>query len=247
MFHREKIKPQDQSAPVQEQSRNVDEGNAAKPDQPETQIEKDSKTMNAEAPVQKQGNEPSQGPQQAAPASRPAAYPGAYPGATAAYTPQNANESASQGFVSTSNSQNRLVISKGITLSGEIESCEHLVVEGTVEAALKGASILDIAESGAFYGTVEIDQATVAGRFEGDLTVRGRLTVKSGGSITGAIAYKELAVEAGATIDGTISPLDAQAKAAAGNSRKIVGAKTQKTANSGNELPFDGKTAAAAE
>ncbi len=101
----------------------------------------------------------------------------------------------------------KLIVGSGISLSGEIEACDHLIVEGKVEAALKGASLLDIAEAGVYYGTVEIDEATIAGRFEGDLTVNGRLTVRSGGSITGVISYRELAVEAGATIDGKISPI----------------------------------------
>lgn len=101
----------------------------------------------------------------------------------------------------------RLMIGEGITLSGEIESCDHLVVEGTVEAALKGAKILDIAENGVYYGTVEIENATIAGRFEGDIRVDGRLTVKSTGVIIGTITYRELAVESGATIDGKIAPM----------------------------------------
>lgn len=131
-------------------------------------------------------------------AARPApaysAYPSAYgvsPAASSSVDPKG----------------RRLIIGQGITMSGEIESCDLLVVEGTVEAALKGASVLEIAESGMFYGTVEINEATIAGKFEGDLTVNGRLTVRSTGSITGAISYKELAVEAGATIDGKLSPV----------------------------------------
>ena len=204
--------------------------------------EKDTDIMNTENGTSKQDQQSTPIPAaQAAPspANRPVAYPGAYPGAaSSAYAAQGANDTSAS-------SNNRLVISKGITLSGEIESCEHLIVEGTVEAALKGASILEIAETGAFYGTVEIDQATVAGQFEGDLTVKGRLTVKAGGSITGAIAYKELAVEAGAQIDGKISPLDAHAKASSSN-RKVSGKKTQNAADAGAELPFESKSPAAA-
>jgi cytoskeletal protein CcmA (bactofilin family) len=101
----------------------------------------------------------------------------------------------------------RLVIGEGITMSGEIESCDTLVVEGTVEAALKGASVLEIAEKGMFYGTVEISEATIAGKFEGELTVNGRLTVRSTGSVVGAVSYKELSVESGAVIDGKINPV----------------------------------------
>ncbi len=114
----------------------------------------------------------------------------------------------------------RLVIGQGITMSGEIESCDHLVVEGTVEAALKGASVLEIAETGMFYGTVEISEATIAGKFEGEITVNGRLTVRSTGSITGALSYKELAVEAGATIDGKINPVGGSRQASEKKSQK---------------------------
>lgn len=142
----------------------------------------------------------------ASPASRmpgAAAYgPAGYPGAI--YGAPNSPVGTAQ-----ESKGRRLVIGEGITLSGEIESCDHLIVEGTVEAALKGASVLEISENGMFYGTVEINEATIAGRFEGDLTVNGRLTVRASGSITGAISYKELAAEAGATLDGKITPLSA--------------------------------------
>lgn len=100
-----------------------------------------------------------------------------------------------------------LTIGRGINMSGEIDACDHLMVEGTVEAALKGAKLLEIADSGTFYGTVEIEEATIAGRFEGDITVNGRLTIKSSGVITGSIAYRELEVEAGAMLDGRMTPL----------------------------------------
>ena len=167
----------------------------------------------------------------------PGAYPGAYPGASTF-----GSQPAGMGAATDPAAGRKLYIGQGITLSGEIEACDHLVVEGTVEAALKGASVLEIAEAGAYYGTVDIDEATIAGRFEGDLTVRGRLTIKASGSITGAISYKELAVEAGATLDGKVSPLDAKANANSAN-RKVA-AKTSKP-EYGAELPFEGKAVAA--
>ncbi len=185
-----------------------------------------------------------QRPGQPAAAGRvPGAYPGAYPGSAAVGAPSYG--SAAAPSANDANRGRKLLIGPGITLSGEIEACEHLVVEGTVEAALKGASVLEIAETGAFYGTVEIDEATVAGRFEGDLTVKGRLTIRSGGSITGAIAYKELAVEAGATLDGKVTPLDAKSAQGSGN-RKVADNRTAKKSDN-TELPFADKAAAAAE
>ena len=164
----------------------------------------------------------------------PGAYPGTYPGA-ATYG-QSAAATANDPAAG-----RKLYIGQGITLSGEIEACDHLVVEGTVEAALKGASVLEIAEAGAYFGTVDIDEATIAGRFEGDLTVRGRLTIKASGSITGAITYKELAIEAGATVDGKITPLDAKTVSGARKS----GGKAKSSVDFGAELPFEGKAVAA--
>jgi cytoskeletal protein CcmA (bactofilin family) len=148
-----------------------------------------------------------QRPAQAAP-SRGAmgGYPGSAPYAGASGYGSATEESGDQ--------DRRLTIGAGITMSGEIESCDYLLVEGTVEAALKGANVLEIAESGTFYGTVEIGEANIAGRFEGDITVHGRLTISATGTVTGSIIYKELELEAGAMIDGKLTPLSA-VKAAA--------------------------------
>lgn len=121
-----------------------------------------------------------------------------------------ANNAPSLRDVPSAVTENKLTIGRGITMSGEIKSCNYLVVEGTVEAVLSGASVLEVAESGMFFGAVEIEEATIAGRFEGELTVNGRLIVRSTGSIKGTVHYKELEVEAGAVIDGRLTPASAQ-------------------------------------
>lgn len=166
----------------------------------------------------------------AAPAAAPARPVPAYGASN--YTSYN---TPSAGSSAAAASGRRLVIGKGITMSGEIESCDHLVVEGTVEAALKGANILEIAEEGMFYGTVEISEATIAGKFEGDITVNGRLTIRAGGSVIGAITYKELAVEAGAVIDGKINPVGGSKGASTG--KKSASGKAS-AANATEELPM---------
>lgn len=110
----------------------------------------------------------------------------------------------------------KLVVSKDITLSGEISACDHLIVQGTVEALVKECHRMEIAESGLFRGTVEISEADIGGRFEGEITVQGRLTVRATGRINGKVKYGELAVEAGGTLDGTIQGVGKAAKSAAG-------------------------------
>ena len=181
-----------------------------------------------------------------------AAVPGRMPGAAypGAYNPSSYGQPGVSAAADSSLNGRKLIVGEGISLSGEIEACDTLIVEGKVEAALKGASVLDIAETGVYYGTVEIDEATIAGRFEGDLTVNGRLTIRSTGSITGAIAYKELAVEAGATVDGKMNPL--KGKAADGKKSESKGRDggrkdSRDSARDENQLPFADRTVAAAE
>jgi cytoskeletal protein CcmA (bactofilin family) len=98
----------------------------------------------------------------------------------------------------------KLIVGPGIAFNGEISACDYLVVEGTVEAKVKEGRRLEIAESGLFRGMVEIDEADIAGKFEGELLVRGRLNVRGSGRIEGKVQYGELAVEAGGRIEGEI-------------------------------------------
>ncbi len=200
MFHRPTT-PNDQPAPLQGESKAMTQNTESGESHADRSVDIPA------SPFQRPGQPAaSAAPAAAAPSAPRMAAPAAYGGYPAAYGSVTSTSSA----VSADPKARRLVIGQGITMSGEIESCDLLVVEGTVEAALKGASILEISETGMFYGTVEINEATIAGKFEGDLTVNGRLTIRSTGSITGAVSYKELAAEAGATIDGKITPLGAK-------------------------------------
>lgn len=108
-----------------------------------------------------------------------------------------------------SNEMRKLIVGRDISLSGEITACDVLVVEGTVEAKLRDGRNIEIAESGLFKGSVEIDEADIAGRFEGDISVRGRLRLRSTGKINGSIRYGELEVEAGGQLMGDIQVLTA--------------------------------------
>ncbi|HEY1799194.1 MAG TPA: polymer-forming cytoskeletal protein [Stellaceae bacterium] len=98
----------------------------------------------------------------------------------------------------------RLIVGREITLSGEITSCDKLIVEGSVEANLQNCHEIEISESGLFKGTASIDEAEVRGRFEGELIVRRRLLIRAGGKVVGTIRYGQLEVEAGGELSGEI-------------------------------------------
>lgn len=98
----------------------------------------------------------------------------------------------------------QLTVGREISLSGEIASCDTLIVEGSVEANLQNCRDVDIAETGLFKGSAEIDNADVRGTFEGTLTVRKRLLIRSGGHVSGTIRYGQLEIELGGQITGEV-------------------------------------------
>lgn len=105
----------------------------------------------------------------------------------------------------------KLTVGRDISLNGEITTCDHLIVEGNVTATIKGGQILEIADCGSFNGVVDIEQADIAGAFEGDLTVRGKLILRSTAIVAGTLLYGTLQVEAGATLNGQIGVLPPEA------------------------------------
>lgn len=107
---------------------------------------------------------------------------------------------------------NKLVVGREIRLKGEVTSCDVLVVEGSVELSLTDARRIQVASSGLFSGTVEVDEADIAGQFDGELTVRDRLVVRSGGKVEGRIRYGNIVIESGGRITGELQALAGETK-----------------------------------
>jgi len=112
----------------------------------------------------------------------------------------------------------RLIVGEGIRLSGEISSCDRLVVQGEVEVTLNNTLALEIAANGRFTGGCEVEEADISGIYEGDLTVRKRLFVRGSGKLTGTVRYGELELERGGQIAGNISVLSTEGAGAHGSS-----------------------------
>lgn len=118
--------------------------------------------------------------------------------ATKVETPMDTNEGEGK----------KLIVGQGIRLSGEIQACEKLVVEGEVHADLTGALVLEIAENGLFKGRATVDYAEISGSFDGELTVRDRLLLRGSGRIDGDLRYAEMEIERGGRIRGTIGEIE---------------------------------------
>jgi cytoskeletal protein CcmA (bactofilin family) len=98
----------------------------------------------------------------------------------------------------------KLTVGREITLSGEITSCDKLIIEGSVEANLNNCEYVEIAESGLFKGSAAIEDAEIRGRFEGNLVVRKRLLIKASGRVSGTIRYGQIEIECGGQLSGDI-------------------------------------------
>lgn len=103
----------------------------------------------------------------------------------------------------------KLQVGRDITLQGEIGACDHLVIEGTVKATIRQLQQFDILDYGHFSGSVSAENADINGTFNGDLTISGRLWLRSGAKVTGTIRYGSLQVEKGAVLQGTVDALEA--------------------------------------
>jgi cytoskeletal protein CcmA (bactofilin family) len=101
-----------------------------------------------------------------------------------------------------------LIVGPDINLSGEITACDRLVVEGSVQVTLNRTRAIEIAETGRFTnGKAEVDEAEIAGVYEGSLTVRKRLLIRATGRVSGNVRYGEIEIERGGRLAGTIERL----------------------------------------
>ena len=102
----------------------------------------------------------------------------------------------------------KLIVGREIQLSGNISACDKLVVEGRVEAELQDCRQIEIASTGTFKGSAAIDMAEISGNFEGTLTARDILIVRSTGRITGTVRFGKLEIERGGEVVGDIGLCD---------------------------------------
>ena len=95
-----------------------------------------------------------------------------------------------------------LVVGKGISLQGTVTEAEKLIIEGTMESQLLQAQELVISHSGVFKGEVQVEDAEIAGVFDGTLTVNGSLIIRATGRVIGVARSRRLSVEDGGQLSG---------------------------------------------
>jgi cytoskeletal protein CcmA (bactofilin family) len=108
-----------------------------------------------------------------------------------------------------------MIIGKGISLQGTVTEAEKLVIEGTMESQLLQAQELVISHSGVFKGEVQVEDAEIAGVFDGTLTANGSLTIRATGRVLGVARSRRLSVEDGGQLSGKMEMITGDAPVAA--------------------------------
>ncbi|MDP6706643.1 MAG: polymer-forming cytoskeletal protein [Alphaproteobacteria bacterium] len=118
--------------------------------------------------------------------------------------PSAAEPTQPSGQAMTDDDTKKLIVGRGISLKGEISECDSLIVKGSVEVNLPDGHSITVGTTGVFKGSVEVEEATIAGQFEGTLVARKVLTIQSSGQVRGDIRYGGLQVEPGGVLSGTV-------------------------------------------
>ena len=95
-----------------------------------------------------------------------------------------------------------LQLGKGISIQGSVTEAERIVIEGTMESQLLQCQELAISHSGVFKGEVQVEDADIAGVFDGTLTATGNLTIRATGRVLGVARSRRLSVEDGGQLTG---------------------------------------------
>ena len=111
------------------------------------------------------------------PLQRPADHPGPMVNDRPALASSDMPTTASAASTGSMADEGRLSVGRDIRLTGELKSCESLIVEGVVNLDLQGTKYLEVLEGGTFEGSAMVESAEIAGSFQGDLTVTGLLVL----------------------------------------------------------------------
>jgi cytoskeletal protein CcmA (bactofilin family) len=117
-------------------------------------------------------------------------------------------------------------IGKGVTIKGQINAPDVIVVDGTIEGNVTARSIR-VGASGVIKGNVTSEDADVHGSLSEKVEVKEFLLVRSTGRIEGNVSCGDVQVEKGAVLAGGVFSIHAKAAKPA---EKAASEKTAKQA-----------------
>ena len=116
------------------------------------------------------------------------------------------------------------IVGAGARLDGNLVSAGSLRIDGQVKGQINADGDVSLSPQSQVEADIRAQNVSVAGRFKGNIVVKGKAHLARGGRIDGNITSKSLIVEEGGTFhgqsimdaSGSGSPAQADARAAAG-------------------------------
>ena len=116
------------------------------------------------------------------------------------------------------------IVGAGARLDGNLVSAGSLRIDGQVKGQINADGDVSLSPQSQVEADIRAQNVSVAGRFKGNIVVKGKAHLARGGRIDGNITSKSLIVEEGGTFhgqsimdaSGSGSPAQADARAATG-------------------------------
>ena len=96
------------------------------------------------------------------------------------------------------------VIGKTVTIKGEIQGSEPLVIEGTVEGKVQIDTSVMIRDSGLVKADLDAGNLNIAGGVIGNISVKEKVEIVNGGYVVGDIRAPRVVINDGASVKGHI-------------------------------------------
>jgi cytoskeletal protein CcmA (bactofilin family) len=118
------------------------------------------------------------------------------------------------------------IVGQGATLEGNVVSAGSLRIDGNVKGQINADGDVMLSPQSQVDADLRAENVTVAGRFKGNIIVKGTAELARGGRVDGNITSKTLVVQEGAIFQGQ-SIMDQQAAAPQGAPKAQAPAQAQ--------------------
>ncbi len=94
------------------------------------------------------------------------------------------------------------IVGKGAKLEGTVVSAGSLRIDGQVKGQINADGDVMLSPQSQVEADIRAQNVAVAGRFKGNIVVKGRAEISRGGRVDGNITSKTLVIEEGAVFQG---------------------------------------------
>jgi len=94
------------------------------------------------------------------------------------------------------------ILSKEVTIEGDIQGNENLQVEGTFKGSINLSGDIYIGLTGVLEADVEADNVVIHGQVSGNVTARKQLQIQASGKLLGDCTARSIEIKEGALFEG---------------------------------------------